>query len=233
MSIESKGYVATKADIVDMVKQRWSASNVISSTNNTYLKVLVASTQHELGLTVMRASKAQSDDETIEAHIEALDKLHASWYKVMIDTALTLDIPADDDRKPNEVANSRCGFARSSYTTLRNWMLRGRHSLKEITAKTANKEALYQDTPKRESGPPKALQRKPIQKATERILGMILTAAKTDAKTALEVLHDTIIALSRGFDDMGVNAKEVREAVEHTSTGVLNDAVARLRKKAA
>jgi len=231
-NIETRGYVASKADIVELVTNRVSAMNVIGSSNDTYLKILIATAQDTLGLDVKRAGHNGNSQEIIDMHVQTVTDIHKTFYRIMVDTANGIAPEAGDTRDMNVIVNARCAFARSTYSTLRSWMIRGKHTLKHVVAKTASKTALYEATPKDEvRSASRVLNRKPILKATERILTAVVDSSAVNRQIALETLHDVMTVFSRGFDNLGINADKLREAIEHTFNNDIIDLPAERVKK--
>jgi flagellar biosynthesis GTPase FlhF len=232
-SIEARNYVATEQDVVELIKARCGAGDLISTTREVYLKILIASAQQQLNLdiTSLRGRRLVTD-ETIAEHVKVVDKLHEGFYKAMTETVRQLPVSPDDKREKNVIVNARCAFARSSYSTLRNWMVRGRHTLKDVVAKHANKMTMYEQTPRREMSATQQLGKRKLISATEKILEQVLVAAKTDRQAAIDALHDVIIALSRGFDDLGIDGGELRTSLDHTATGVIHQMATHLRRAA-
>ncbi len=216
MNIESKGYVASKTDIVELVTSRVSAMNVIGQSNDTYLKILIATAQHKLGLNVQRASSNGNTQETIDLHVTTVGDVHKTFYGYMVAVANDIAAEPGDTRDMNVIVNARLAFARSSYSTLRSWMIRGRHTLKHVVAKTAIKSVLYEATPRDTLKQARPLNKKPILTATERILTAVVDSSAVNRQIALETLHDVMTVFSRGFDNLGINADKLREAIEHT-----------------
>lgn len=235
MSIEANGYVATAADIEKLVTQRIESGNMIATSRTTYLRALIATAQDKLGISpkAVRTGK-QADDDTIKAHALALEEVHTLFYEAVQRAAKAAAIHADEQRPKADIVASRIVFARSAYSTVRSWLVRGKHSLSSVIAAKATKQSLVADTPKRSTVSSMARSRElkadPIMKQGKDILTRIVVSGKQDKDRAIAVLHDLMQLLSRGFDDLGHKANDVRQAIDHTATGVIP--VRRMRKAA-
>lgn len=237
MSIESKGYVATVADIHALCVQRIESSNIFSESRTTYLRALIATTQAELGIKPqgIRTSKGEADADTIKQHADALSIVQDRFYEAVQAAAKAVAIDPSDTRSRVDVVASRLVFARSAYSTVRAWIVRGKHSLASINASKAVKYKMAEDTPKREARPGgKPLTRfKPavIMRSAQSMLDRIVEAGKTDREAAIGALQDVLNLLTHGFDDLGMPAVALRDAVSHTATDVIRVATDRLSKR--
>lgn len=223
MSIESKGYVASANDIEALVTQRCEAGNYVADSRQTYLRALIGTTQHKLGINPKGVrTNAAADKETIQAHALALEETHTIFYEAVQRAAKAAAIHSDDVRPKADIVASRIVFARSAYSTVRSWLIRGNHPLNAVIAAKATKRSLFEATPKRAgSGRPPTIKADSVLKQGKDMLEKIVIAGKADKDKAIGVLHDLINMLSHGFDDLGHNANELRSVVDHTATGVL------------
>lgn len=223
MSIESKGYVASVKDIEALVLSRCDAGTYISDSRTTYLRALIATTQDKLGINPKGVrTNAVADREVLQAHALALEETHTVFYEAVQRAAKQASVASDDVRPKADIVASRIVFARSAYSTVRSWILRGEHPLNAIVASKATKRGLADATPKRAvSDKPKTFKPDKVMKLGKDMLETIVVAAKEDKDAAVAALHDLINLLSHGFDDLGHNANELRSVVDHTATGVL------------
>lgn len=238
MTIESKGYVVSAKDIEDMCTARLGATVFVSGVRQTYLRCLIATAQSNLGIEVHRVNKKQGEQDasTTAEHAAALEQVHAVFYEAVLKVARSADMSGIPKDARSRTIGSHTGFARSAYSVVRNWLVRGKHTLYQVRATSAEKRLLFEDTPKAAVRHPmardKRFKRTTVIKRGNDILGAILVAAKTDREEALKALQDVITLLSRGFDDLGLPAVDIRDAVEHTATGVIHEVAKRLRRAA-
>jgi hypothetical protein len=235
--IENNGYIATASQIEALVRQRIEGGNFIAESRTTYLRCLLATAQDRLGISpkaVRTGSKV--DEATLKQHALALEEVHEVFYAAVQKAAKETAITSEEPRPKADVIASRIVFARSAYSTARNWLMRGKHPLNSIVAAKATKASLVAATPKREGTSSmarvKVLKLAPIMASGKALLERIVEAAKADKDAAIAALHDLLNLLSRGFDDLGQNAVSIRKAVDSTTASVLSAAEAPRRKAA-
>lgn len=216
----SKTYVATKRDVEALMVDRLKADSVLGSTRNTYLRMVIATAQKRLDINVVRAPRAaiEPTDEVLQAHADMVETVHAEFYDVIKAVATRTPKDADDSRDIDTVIASRLVFARSAYSTIRAWILRGRHSLQSIVAAKAIKREMAELTPPRIPSVPRTLSATPLVRSADAILSKIVTAAATDKEAAVEALQTVINHLLTGFDQLGVSSALAKEAVETTAS---------------
>lgn len=222
MTINSKTFVASTADITKLMEQRLAAGSTFKQSKDTYLRALIGTAQDRLGLSVLRTPRKAAEYNPQE--LEALEAVHTEFYEAVQTVAKSTPLDDDETRDKATVLGSRCAFARSAYSTIRAWMVRGKHSLASIVAAKTTKTALAADTPKRATASPmargKQLRTRPLITKAEGILGVILTAAKTDKQKSVQALHDVVMLLIKGFDDLGMPSSELQDMLDHTATVV-------------
>lgn len=239
-TIEENGYIATASQIEALVKARIEGGNLFTTSRTTYLRALIATTQDKLGISAkaVRQGKDKADDATIKEHATALEAVHEVFYEAVQKAAKeTAIVDGDRPRPKADIIASRIVFARSAYSTVRSWLVRGKHPLSSVIAAKATKQSLAAATPKRATvssmARARALRADPILKQGKTLLERIVVAGKADKDAAVAVLHDLINMLSHGFDDLGHNANKLRQEVDHTATGVIQSRTVAMRKKAA
>jgi hypothetical protein len=198
LSIEKKNYVATPADIEALAE---SQSNHLNASRwqlpATYLRALIATTQHELGIKSIKREPVRPGDEVIQQQLTALAKVQERFYEAVKRGAAKAPVSAEDTRDPAIVQNSRCVFARTSYSTLRNWLLRGRFGLEGLSPKQATKRALYESTPKPERIA--TFREKLFVQQADRILTAVKAQAAVNRDMAVNALQGIIDRLSDGL----------------------------------
>lgn len=235
MSIESKGYIASVKDIEQLVTERCNSVNYMADSRATYLRALIATTQAKLGINPKAVrTGATADAETIQSHALALEEIHTLFYEAVQRAAKTASIHSDEQRPKADVVASRIVFARSAYSTVRSYLVRGKKPLNSIIAAKATKAGLASQTPKRQtSGAPRTIKADTVLKQGKGMLEKILISAQTDKDNAVGILHDLMQMLARGFDDLGYNANKLRAEVDHTATGVISSPPSVRMRKAA
>src|SRR5258708_7685614 len=108
-NIEKHHYVATEAQVEQLAKEQYTHSAEVGRANSTYLRVLIAGCQAELG---GKRGKAPS----IESQLSVWEKVHRKYYAVVIRGVTTPDVEAADDLDSTEgerrqlERNRRSGF---------------------------------------------------------------------------------------------------------------------------
>jgi hypothetical protein len=200
--LSAKGYVATAKDIEALVHQRIAAGGFVLASRATYLRALIATAQHNLGINPKRVMKHDKADQvTISQHVAALDAVHATFYEAVQKAAAAAPLDPDDDRDGDVVLASRIVFARSAYSTVRGWLIRGGHSLLEVVAAKATKHGLAEETPARKAGA-RPFNPAPFVKAGDTLLGKLQAVSKKDRENAAKALHDIIAHLTAGLAEL-------------------------------
>lgn len=218
--MDTKTYIATRKDVEQLMVERLTAGTIIAAGQNTYLRMVLATAQKRLDISVARAPRSAivPTDEVLMAHANMVQTVHDEFYDVIKAVAQRTQKDPEDMRDLETVIASRLVFARSAYSTIRAWILRGRHSLQSIVAAKAIKREMAELTPPRESsGKPRALNATPLVRSAEAILSKIVTAAVNDKEAAMLVLQEVINHLVAGFDQLGVSSALIKDAVEQTA----------------
>jgi len=224
--IEENGYVATAADIEHLAQVQATYINASRwQLPATYLRALIATTQAELGIKSIKRNPPKPSDETIILHLEALANVQEQFYEAVKRGAAKAPMDPEDTRDKVDIISSRVVFARSAYSTVRAWILRGRFGLEGLNPKHATKQSLYDATPRPERIRTPGL--KALTRQADKILSAIRVQAKSNREAAIETLQALITTLSRGFDDLGLPAVGLRESVDLTATQVVSEALAR------
>jgi hypothetical protein len=223
--MDTTTYIATKKDVEQLMLDRLRADSVLGTTRNTYLRMLLATAQKRLGLSVVRAPRSAiaATDDVLLSHAQMVESVHSEFYEVIKAVAAKTPKDPDDIRDIETVMASRLVFARSAYATIRAWILRGRHSLASIVAAKAIKREMAELTPAREARPGavRPLNSAPLVRSAEAILAKIVAAGASDKESAILALQDVINHLIHGFDELGMSSALIKDAVDHTATDVL------------
>lgn len=133
-------YVATDAQVESLAREQYTASAEVARANSTYLRVLVAGCQAELGSKRGRAPG-------IESQLAVLEKVHERFYAAVLRGVTTSDVEPNDALESTERGrrqlerNRRSGFARSAATTVRNYIRSG-GDLRGLDVETTTKTGL-------------------------------------------------------------------------------------------
>lgn len=215
-SLETKGYVASDADIEALVKQVLSASQDVESGRATYLRSLVATTQNELGAKPRVRSSGKIPKltpEQIEGQLAALAKTHARFYEHVVKVA-SADIPAGKTQALE--LNRRTNFARSAVSTVRGWIKDG-NDITAVAAVRVTKAQLAVRAGPRKARPPNV---KRLKAAAERqskgLIKTLLELAESDKEAAIAELNVLMGVIGDQIMAMGVHA--TRDAAEAART---------------
>lgn len=138
MTIESKHYVATQADIEKLAGVIIDSDQKVTSCRGTYLKALVATTQHELGAPPrQRNGKSERLTEAeVAAHLKAFQTVSDRFYAVVMQVAKAT-VPDPD----KALLRQRTAFARSAASTVRGYIRAG-NDIRVLAAHKVTKAAL-------------------------------------------------------------------------------------------
>lgn len=181
-TLESRSFVATPADVETLARQHITGLQIPV----TYLRVLIASTQSELGSeprqrTSPRIGKLDAD--TTALHLTALNAVHDRFYTIVLRVA-------HETYKGARERNAATNFARTAVSTLRSWIKAG-HDIRDLAAAKASKESLRRTTPQRSRAGPRrpAAFVKRLQTMTSRLDELITKVPeenRTEVRTAIE-----------------------------------------------
>lgn len=210
MSLESRRYVATTQDIEGIVKQYEAAASGLLSARLSYLKCLIATTQHELGVEPrLRQAKQPKplDSDTIATHLAAFETVHGKFY------AIVLRVLGDTGTAKER--NARSNFARSSASTVRSYIKAGR-DITLLAAARVTKEALRVESV---AGAGQA--QKPSAKRAavmlDRVTDYIAELGEADKEQCIEALKGAMDRFAKLLVDLGVDTttKPAEAAATH------------------
>jgi hypothetical protein len=200
--LEESGYVATVEDVQEIAREALEATEHASGSRMTYLRVLVGTTQNELGIpqTARRTKARAPTPEETRKQLEALEAVQERFYRV-IRQAVEGPPLTEDERsmEPRVAYDRRAGFARSAKATLKAWIASG-NTLKAIVPAQVTKYGLQQDIAKREPGDKRAPSEKRVLKLTGKLVDRIMDAPPAQALALLEV---AIARLSDALREVG------------------------------
>lgn len=220
MSLESKQYIATPADIAALARAYSEALEASGSVRGHYLRALVATTQAELGskprLRTTGVDKATLDENAVKTQLTALEEVHGRFYQIVLD-----NVTGNADER-----NRKSGFARSAMSTVRAYVRAG-YDLTQLAAARITKAALASAVPiKRARVTSVAV----LQRRADRTLATLYKIGdqlgKADKALAVEVLEAALAKLGAKLASLGggTAVKDAKRAIRErvplkTSTG--------------
>lgn len=193
-------YVATEAQVESLAREQYSAASQVAVANSTYLRVLVAGCQAELGGKRTRAPARP------EAHLAVLEKVHQRYYEAVLRGVTTDDIAQDatldrDERGRRQLErNRRSAFARSAATTLRNYVRAG-GDLRALEVDSVSKSELQTFVASQESPDVDKFGMR-IARAEKSILNAIKQQARASPDKAAANLEALLERLQRALADL-------------------------------
>jgi hypothetical protein len=181
MSLETKHYVATLEDVADITREIISAQKAGAEGRATYLRVLIATTQSELGQHPRQRTvdTAKLSDAERETQLAALETVGKRFYDVVTKAAKALiDGP---DRGGLEL-NRRTTFARTSLSAIRRWVTAG-NDITNLAAGRTTKASLV--VAGRRKAPTAKVLSNQTKRYAARLERTLATLAITDRETAL------------------------------------------------
>lgn len=189
MSLESKNYIATPADIAAMAKAYGAALDTGGAVRAHYLRALVATTQYELGAKPRQRTAGDIeptlDRDTVQKHLTALETVHEKFYAVVLE-----NINGNADER-----NRRSNFARSAVSTVRAFVRTGR-DITLLAAARLTKAALAVEAVRRRRPPSLDVLRKRATRVMDALSTIGDQLIKADRAMAVEVLEAAIAKLS-------------------------------------
>lgn len=201
MSLESKNYVATPADIAALARAYSEALTASGNVRGHYLRALVATTQDALGvkprLRTTATDKPTLDANGIKAQLDALEEVHGRFYQVVLDTM---------DGKNAEERNRKSGFARSAMSTVRAYVRAG-FDITLLAAARITKAALAAVVPtKRARAVSLGVLRRQADRALTTLYKIGDALSKADKAQAVEVLESAMAKLGSKLASLGGTA---------------------------
>lgn len=205
MSLESKHYIATPADIAALARAYGEALTVSVNVRGHYLRALVATTQAELGSKPrLRTSGEESpslDAEAVKTQLAALEAVHSRFYEIVLDN---IDGNADE-------RNRRSGFARSAMSTVRGYIRAG-FDITLVAAARITKAALAESVPTRRV---RVASVTVLRRRADKTLAVLYKIgeqlSKADKALAVGVLEEALSKLGGMLSRLGVG-KPVTDA---------------------
>lgn len=168
-NLESRGYLATDNDVVNMAESAIAGSRAPA----TYLRVLVAATIAALGAEPLQRTRARTLNDP-KPQLAALAVVHERFYTIVLRVAATVPVGKERNRATN--------FARSSISTLRAWIRAGNDITGLVPAKVTKASLAI----KRAAGPPR--------KVAPRLVALAQRMDKLAAQAGPEAARDALEA---------------------------------------
>jgi len=127
-TLESRHYLATASDIESLAQEHVKGA----SAPATYLKILVANVQAELGFQPRERSRVGKLEDP-KPQLAALDTVHTRFYTIVLRVAASIPNAAE--------RNAATNFARSAKSTLRSWIAAG-NDIQGLAASRVTKASL-------------------------------------------------------------------------------------------
>lgn len=223
-NIAKHHYVATEAQVETLAREQYMATAQVNTANSTYLRVLSAGCQAELGAKRGRPQRA-------EAQLAVLEKVHARFYAAVLRGVTTDDIAQDDSLDRTERGrrqlerNRRSGFARSAATTLRNYAKAG-GDLRALEVELVTKTALQKFVEAQVESPVSKFEAR-IIRAEKSLLNAVKQQARASPDLAAASLEAVLERLQRALEELEPDKSVVARtpgdqvtAREHTRTRV-------------
>lgn len=189
-ALVNKGYVATAQDITTLTKSLFSANNSASTSRQSYLRSLIATSQAAL----LSKDKNGLMLPTEEAALAALNHTHEEFYPIVLKIAQASTPKKTEDRAT--VINRRTNFARTAVSCVRIWIKAG-NDLGTLDPMTATKAFLTVE-PVAPTPTPEGLTSK-AEKQSEAILDTLAALRDLDYAAAVAEFQAIIARLSAQF----------------------------------
>jgi hypothetical protein len=214
--IASAHYVANDAQIEALAREQYASSAQVGVANSTYLRVLVAGCQAELGGRRGRAPVRP------DAQLSVLERVHERFYAAVLRGVTTEDVAPDDTLDRAEKGrrmlerNRRSGFARSAATTLRNYVQAG-GDLRALDVESTTKTALQQFVASKSAPDNQDKIGERVARAEKTLLTALKRMAKEDPDRAAEAMEAITERLQVALAELGPSEQVVAGTTAATS----------------
>lgn len=215
MTIESKGFIATVADITALAQSLLNADGAVTQGRQTYLRALVATTIADLGAKPRKHNgKAPLlAAEGISRQVGALAAVHERFYNAVLAVA-SEKLPSGKDRAVE--LNRRTNFARTSLSTVRAYVRAG-HDLTYLVAARLTKRAL--DIERQPRAVSAGRLKHQLEVRSKAFMASLLAVSETDKATAIGEIELLMGQLAAQLTALGVAS--VRSPERSAETGAL------------
>lgn len=212
-TLESKGYVASDADIAALATSVLSAVQESDNGRRSYLRTLVATTQKALGSEPRQRSgkPARLDPEGVNAQLKALAAIHERFYAIILKVAGET-VPTGTKDRGIEM-NRRTNFARTAMSAIRSWVRAG-NDLTTLGARSVTKAALAVKRTARRVPSAQSLKTK-VERVSKDLVGTLMVLADTNRVAAVEEMQLVMGQLANQLAEMGAApTRDVEQAVK-------------------
>ncbi len=211
--LEDKNYVATEDDIAKLTQTIVAADGQASGGRASYLRVLVAVTQKELGAEVrQRTGKAArlAADETAK-QLAALALVHERFYSVIV--KVTGDSLSPGTKGRAVEINRLTNFARTAMSAIRSWVKAG-NDITALAPAKVSKSSL--SVTLRKAGRPSVkVLRNRTESLSKTLMSTVKTLSSVDKATAIEAIQATMQTLSDHLVKLGfVSTRKIAPAMK-------------------
>lgn len=197
MSLESKNFIANTADIETLARDHARAVIMQESSQLTYLRALVATAQSELGLKVRERTAPAKVGQVNQDQTSTIAKVHDRFYTVV------LRVAAEQWPKDALERNRRTNYARSSYSTLRTWLLAG-YDLASLAPGKVTKASLA--VTRLNSAPKQSTLERKVDRGIESVRESLQSLAKMDQEAAITYAEKMLSEVTQILTEMGKTA---------------------------
>lgn len=214
-TLESKGYIASDADIASLAKSIVSGQLMSEGGRRDYLKILLASTIDALGAKpkVRQGRPAKLDEPAMLKQTETLEATHTRFYAIIVRETASL-IPAGKERATE--LNARTAYARVAVSRLRAYAKSGADLTALVPAKVTR------DTIRVKQRTPRAVSSGRLKQRAEReskaLMATFIGLADSDKPSAVAEIQLLMGQLAHQLVHLGVAAstKDAEQAArEH------------------
>lgn len=207
-TLEAKGYVATDADVQALATAVLTAAQESDSGRKSYLRTLVATTQHALGASPrVRSTKgAKLDAEATQEQLTALAAVHDRFYAIVVEVAQEAVPKGAEER--GVLVNRRTNFARTALSAVRRWVRAG-NDLTGVAAKSVTKASLAVSRRRVRRASTPVLTRR-VTREARTLARMLRQLAGADRQAAIDALTSTVDRLSKQLTLLEPRTKPAR-----------------------
>jgi hypothetical protein len=194
-------YLTDAAGVESLASHYASALSIGQSIRNSYLRVLVAGVQQELGQDPRMTARGKAGAVDVQEGLAAVRKVHAEYYAAVLRGVTTKDITDEDGLRKQErklrakERNRRSNFARSALSLLRAYVKAGGNP-RSIVVPTATKAQLAAYVAKHQEIKEPAVRSSRIALAVNRVLEIAEAVKSDDQAEAVALVQSAIASLS-------------------------------------
>lgn len=195
-------YIGTPADIRRLTSSIINAGTQIVEGQQTYLKMVVGTTIHELGAkpakSRTRGRQPKLSEEQIKAQLSALESVNERFYQAVLDAA-SEGLPRGAKERAT-LLNRRTNFARSAVSTVRSYIRAG-NDITLVDPATCTKRSLQVE---RAARPPSvARMRRAVENRSKALMASVLNLVDTDKAAAREEIELLMGQLANELASLG------------------------------